>query len=185
MKSAIVIVDLLEDFFKEDRKRLKEHRETLVNNVNKLVKEARNKNIPIIWIRQEYKADLSDAPLRNRKSNIPITIENTEGSQILSELDRAKSDYEVIKKRYSAFFNTNLDELLKKLGIDTVIVLGINTHACVRMTAIDAYQRDYEVILALDCINSYDGEHHRVTLEYLTSRGIATAKTNTEIFTIL
>ena len=57
--------------------------------------------------------------------------------------------------------------MLKKLNPDTLILAGINTHACIRMTAIDAYQRDWEVILAADCVGSYDQEHHEVSLRHM------------------
>ncbi|HEV2402684.1 MAG TPA: isochorismatase family cysteine hydrolase [Candidatus Saccharimonadales bacterium] len=178
MKYAIIVIDMLEDFFQEGR--LREHRSNLVAHTNELTAFARQHNIPVIWVRQEFKADLSDAFLAMRKHHHLVTIENTKGCQILKELHRESGDYEVIKKRYSAFFRTNLDMLLTKLNINALIICGVNTHACVRMAAIDAYQRDYEVILATDCIDSYDKEHHSVSLKYLT-REIASGKTNQEI----
>jgi len=76
----------------------------------------------------------------------------------------------IIKKRYSAFFGTTLDETLARLTPDTLILAGINTHACVRTTAIDAYQRDWPVVLAGDCIGSYDQEHHEISLRYMKDK---------------
>ena len=61
----------------------------------------------------------------------------------------------VIKKRYSAFFGTTLDELLRKLCAETLILTGVNTHACIRTTAIDAYQRDLGVIFASECMATW------------------------------
>ena len=165
MKKALLIIDLLNDFFKEGL--LAEHRQKLATAVNELVDAAREENIPIIWVRQEYKADLSDAPLYNRKNNKPITIVETEGCQLLPELHCEESDHEIVKKRYSAFFNTELDDLLGRLNVNTVIITGINTMTCVRTTSIDAYQRDYEVILALDGVDAYDVEQHENSIKYL------------------
>ena len=182
MKAAILLIDLLEDFFRDGR--LKENRSTLVSHVNSLISDGRAHHIPIIWVRQVFKANLSDAFVGMRKTHTAVTIENTPGSQLLSELEQGPGDFEVIKKRYSAFFRTNLDELLQILGTDTLIIGGINTHACVRMAVIDAYQRDYEVVLALDCTDSYDEEHHLVSLRYLTG-GMSTGKTNQDIFDLL
>ncbi len=178
MKTAILIIDVLQDFFKGGR--LKDHREKLTKSINELVGIGREKRLPIIWVRQEFKDDLSDAFLAMRKNNDKITIQGTAGCQLLPELDRHKDDYEIIKKRYSAFFKTNLNTLLEKLNIDTLIIGGINTHACVRTATIDAYQRDYEVILATDCIDSYDEEYHRVSLRYLT-QSISSPLTNEDI----
>ncbi len=156
----------------------------LVSHINALTRVGRTSQVPIVWVRQAFKADLSDAFLAMRKTQTAVTIENTPGSQLLSDLERDPADVEVVKKRYSAFFRTNLDDLLQTLAADLLIIGGINTHACVRMAVIDAYQRDYEVVLALDCTDSYDEEHHLVSLRYLT-RGICAGKTNPEIFDLL
>jgi nicotinamidase-related amidase len=124
--------------------------------------------------------DLQDAFPEMRAKGILITIRGTAGCQILADLVAAPSDPVIIKKRYSAFFGTNLDEILNQLQPDSIVLAGINTHACVRMTAIDAYQRDWPVILASDCIDSYDRAHHEVTLRYMKDK-IAAVLTNEEI----
>jgi nicotinamidase-related amidase len=181
MKTALLIIDLQREFFEEGR--LKENKEKLVDNINELVDMAHNKNIPVIWIRQEFKADLSDAPLYNRKHNKLSTIEGTLGAEFLPELNKNKDDYEIVKKRYSSFFKTDLDKILNKLKIERVIIAGINTMTCVRVTAIDAYQRDYEVILALDCVDAYDLKQHENSLKYL-QYAVATGMKNKEIIEI-
>ena len=182
MKKALLIIDLLNDFFKEGL--LAEHRQKLATSVNELVDAAHKEDVPVIWIRQEYKADLSDAPLYNRKHSKSTTIENTEGCQLLPELHREESDHEIVKKRYSAFFNTDLDNLLGRLNVDTLIVTGINTMTCVRTTSIDAYQRDYEVILALDGVDAYDVEQHENSIKYL-QYAVARGMRNNEIIELI
>ena len=139
---------------------------------------------PVLWVRQEFEPDLRDAFREMKAKGIRITIRGTEGCQIVPELAMAPSDSVIIKKRYSAFYGTTLDETLARLQPDAIILAGINTHACIRTTAIDAYQRDWSVILALDCIDSYDREHHEVSLRYMTDR-IATVMTNPDILSVL
>jgi isochorismate hydrolase len=73
-----------------------------------------------------------------------------------------------------------LEKLLAQLGPDTLILAGINTHACIRTTAIDAYQRDWPVVLAGDCVDSYDQEHHAISLAYMKDK-IAGVMSNDEI----
>jgi isochorismate hydrolase len=85
----------------------------------------------------------------------------------------------VIKKRYSAFFGTDLYKILDQLMPDAVVLAGINTHAC-RTTAIDAYQRDWPVVLAQDCIDSYDRQHHEIIVKYLKDK-LALVLTNAEL----
>ena len=85
-----------------------------------------------------------------------------------------------MKKRYSAFFGTQLARLLESLRCSHLIIGGVNTHACVRATAVDAFQLDYEVILAIDSIASYDDEYHRESIRYLT-QAIGKPMSNGEI----
>ncbi len=181
MKPALLVIDMLNDFWAgQDAAR----RDTLVGAINDLAAALRALAFPVIWVRQEFEPDLRDAFTEMREKNIRITIKGTEGCQLLDGLVVDASDPVVIKKRYSAFFGTGLDELLARLAlntqIDTLILAGINTHACIRTTAIDAYQRDWPVILALDCIDSYDREHHEVSLRYMKDK-IAAVNTNAEI----
>ncbi|MBC7666754.1 MAG: cysteine hydrolase, partial [Caulobacter sp.] len=90
------------------------------------------------------------------------------------------ADLEVVKKRFSMFFQTGLDALLRQLGTDQVILAGVNTHACIRMAAIGAYQRDLEVIIVGECVASRDVRHHDVTLDYLDG-GVARVLTLKEL----
>jgi isochorismate hydrolase len=99
---------------------------------------------------------------------------------IVSGLAVSPLDTILVKKRYSAFFGTNLEETLDRLQSDVVILAGINTHACIRTTAIDAYQRDWRVVLASDCVDSYDREHHDISLRYMKDK-IADVMSNQEI----
>ncbi|MBV2183366.1 MAG: cysteine hydrolase, partial [Rhizobium sp.] len=75
-----------------------------------------------------------------------------------------------IKKRYSAFFGTELDDLLRQSEVGEMVICGINTHACVRTAAIDAYQRDIRVVLAEECIASDDNAHAQMSLSYMDGK---------------
>ena len=135
---------------------------------------------PVIWVRQEFEPDLRDALPEMRAKGIRITIKGTPGCEILPELAVAPSDVVIVKKRYSAFYRTTLDETLARFGPDAIILAGINTHACIRTTAIDAYQRDWRVVLAANCIDSYDREYHEISLRYMKDK-LAAVMSNGEI----
>ena len=176
---ALLIIDVLVDFF-ERVPELSAQREHFVSATNHLSAAFRSPGQPVIWVRQEFRPDLSDAFLDMRRRGISITIAGTEGASILPELTRAPTDHVVVKKRYSAFFGTELDALLATLGVRELVLAGVNTHACVRTTAIDAYQRDLDVTLASECVGSYDDEHHNVTMKYLDGK-IARLASSSEI----
>ncbi|MDX1428811.1 MAG: cysteine hydrolase, partial [Rhodothermales bacterium] len=175
--TAVLVIDMLNDYFRDGP--LVGQRERLVRNINALVHDARARACPVIWVRQEFAPDLSDAFLVMRKHDIHITIAGTSGALLLDELDRDPADYEVVKKRYSAFHGTRLESLLEEMAVRTLVIAGINTHACVRMAAIDAYQRDYEVIVARNCVASPDHAHHEMTLVYLDGE---IAKVTSDVF---
>ncbi len=156
----------------------------MVCAMNDLLQVMRDASRPVVWVRQEFEPDLSDAFLEMRAKGIYTVIKGTAGPLIDSRLTVSPSDTVIVKKRYSAFFGTNLDEVLDGLQPDCLVVAGINTHACIRTTVVDAYQRDWPVILASDCINSYDREHHAVTLRYMKDK-LATLMSNREIEAML
>jgi nicotinamidase-related amidase len=147
-------------------------RASLCSSINELTGLAREHGHPVVWVRQEFEPDLSDAMLDMKRENIRMFIKGTRGPLILDELTRCSSDLEIVKKRYSMFFRTDLDALLRRLGTDRIVLAGVNTHACVRMAATDAYQRDFPVVIVRECVASNDTHHHEVTMDYLDG-GIA------------
>ena len=176
-KPVLMVIDMLRDFLEQwDPVR----KARLVQSINELVGVVRSSAHPVIWVRQGFEPDLRDALPEMRAKGIRITIKGTPGCEILSELAVSPSDLVIIKKRYSAFYGTSLDEILARLESDAIIMAGINTHACIRTTAIDAYQRDWPVVLAADCIDSYDREHHEISLRYMKDK-IAALLSNEEI----
>jgi nicotinamidase-related amidase len=174
---VLIVIDMVNDFLE---KWAPAQRQQLVRSINDLIGLMRQRGHPIIWIRQEFEPDLRDAFPEMKTKGIRITIKGTAGCEIASDMATAQSDPVVIKKRYSAFFGTDLDQMLHRLTPDVLILAGINTHACVRVTAIDAYQRDWEIVVAADCVDSYDREHHDISMKYMKDK-IATVMSNQQI----
>ncbi|TCU19297.1 cysteine hydrolase family protein [Rhizobium sullae] len=180
-KRALVIIDLINDYL--------DHWSTdkvarLIGETNTLAVAFREAGLPVIWVRQEFRPDLSDAFLEMRDKNLKIAIEGTSGAQLHAGLNWEPGDTIIVKKRYSAFFRTELEDILSAMGVDELVLCGINTHACIRMAAIDAYQRDLRVVLAEECIDSYDAEHGRVSVDYMNGK-IAKVATVPEIIQAL
>ena len=125
-RPALIVIDMLNDFLDQWPAR---SRERLVSSTQELVAIMRSRAHPIIWVRQEFEPDLHDAFPEMRAKDIRINIKGTPGCQIVSEMNVAAGDIVVIKKRYSAFFGTDLDKMLARFAPDTLILAGINTHA--------------------------------------------------------
>jgi maleamate amidohydrolase len=167
LKPMLLIIDMLIDFLDPWPEA---DRAALVDAVRSLATAFRTPGHPIIWVRQEFEPDLRDAFLEMQRKNIRITIKGTHGCKIIPELMPHRDDLQVIKKRYSAFFGTHLDQLIVGNAIDTVVLAGVNTHACVRTTAIDAYQRDLDVIIPREAVGSYDRNHEAMSLRYMDGK---------------
>jgi nicotinamidase-related amidase len=176
-RPVLVVIDMVNDFL---AKWPLAQKNQLVGSINELVGLMRQRGYPVIWVRQEFEPDLRDAFPEMKAKGIRITIKGTDGCEIASELATAPTDPVLIKKRYSAFFGTQLDQMLHRLTPDVLILAGINTHACIRVTAIDAYQRDWKIVVAAECVDSYDREHHDISMKYMKDK-IATIMTNQEI----
>ena len=164
-KPALFIIDMVNDCFVH--KPLIARRPDLCAAINELLAFARDQGFHVIWVRQEFEQDLRDAFLEMRDENIAMYIKGTPGAAMLEELQPKPDELEIIKKRYSMFFGTDLDDVLNRLNPSMLVLAGVNTHACIRMAAIDAYQRDYRTVIVRECVASADEEHHEVSLQYL------------------
>jgi len=82
-------------------------------------------------------------------------------------IERAETDIEVMKPRYSCFIGTDLDEQLQIRGVETVVALGITTDVCVASSSRDAWQHDYDTITLSDCCTAIAGGNHEAALRTL------------------
>ncbi len=92
-------------------------------------------------------------------------VRGTEEVRVIKELEPQKGDIIIEKRRFSAFFRTDLDITLKELDIDTVAVAGINTHVCVLSTLFDAISLNFNTVLLKDCCASPGEKIHDFILE--------------------
>ena len=100
----------------------------------------------------------------------PICIEGTPGEKLVPGLETEPQDRVVKKTRYSGFYDTDLESELRSLAVESLVVCGINTHACVRTTVVDAFMRDYRIWIPRECVASYDQAGHERSLDYLSRR---------------
>jgi nicotinate phosphoribosyltransferase len=98
----------------------------------------------------------------------PHAIEGTAEAEVIPELAKYKGEV-IPKKTYSSFFGTPLEDKLKKLKPEKVIVCGVCTHICVLYAVADARIRGYEVEVPVDCVASFDEKSHRFALDYMES----------------
>ncbi|KQQ42757.1 cysteine hydrolase family protein [Nocardioides sp. Leaf307] len=167
MTPAVLVVDLQVDYFSDDG--LARHQDRVVAACNRLVVAARTHGVPVVEVVTEHRHDRSTWALNMLEDGCGMTLEGTEGARRLPELDVAGAD-RVVKIRDSAFHRTDLAELLTGLGVDTVVLVGVSTEACLSATASDAYAHDLRVVLVEDAMASVDPERHERALKELVAQ---------------
>jgi ureidoacrylate peracid hydrolase len=173
-KTAVLVVDMQNDFgvkgglFDRAGIDLRDIRATIPPTARVLA-SARSIRVPVIYIKVGFRPDLSDlyqpGPIRDRwlaygvggSTQSPdgresrVLIRDTWNTDIVEELKPEPGDIEVYKHGYSGFHETELDAVLKGLGVKYLIVTGCTTSVCVETTIRDAHSRDYHCILLEDC----------------------------------
>jgi len=155
LNPAIIIVDMLEGNYGSVRTGEKEE-EKIIPHVKAFLKKCRDISIPVIFACDSFLEH--DFIFRGRMK--PHAIRGTKGTQPLSDLDPQDKDIVLEKRRFSAFFKTDLDQTLRTMGIDTVMVGGVNTHFCVLATAFDAICHDFYTIILEDMSAAFKREIH-------------------------
>jgi ureidoacrylate peracid hydrolase len=175
-KTAVLVVDMQNDFGSKggmfDRAGLDISMiQATVQPTSKVLAAARNTRIPIVYLKMGFRPDLSDlgtvdSPNRTRhlhfgvgqKMSAPdgtegrFLVRDTWNTDIISELKPNTEDRIVYKHRFSGFFGTELDDVLKHRGTKYLIVTGCTTSVCVESTVRDAMFRDYSCVLLEDCM---------------------------------
>ncbi|MBI3078671.1 MAG: cysteine hydrolase [Deltaproteobacteria bacterium] len=150
----------------------------IIPRVRQLVELCRDRGIPDIWTLQEH---FPDDRTRERhrvlhhtaKRNAVACAAGTWDAEVIDELKPLlpPETHLIRKHRFSAFYNTRLEVLLRMLGVQTLIVSGVTTNACIETSLRDGYMRDYDQVIVEDCIGGLDQALHdaavRVWEKYL------------------
>lgn len=174
-KPAILVVDMLNDFVTGPL--TCERGRAIVPAVAQLIDAAREAGVPVIFCNDAHIAGI-DRELQIWGDH---AIVGTKGAEVIPELNLCEKDYVVPKRRYSGFFQTDLDILLKELGVKTVVMTGLHAHMCVRHTSADAFCLGYDVVVAKDATDSFTEEDYNIGIAYLKTCYGADAYTNEEL----
>ncbi|MBB5172633.1 cysteine hydrolase family protein [Texcoconibacillus texcoconensis] len=157
-KTACVLIDIQ----KESNFGI-EGTEEAVKNTKHLIEECRQKGIPVIYTRHINRADgiglSKDEPLKEDGTPVYYSS-NTENIEVFDEIAPKDGEIVIDKYRWSAFYETSLDLLLRNMGVEHIIIGGFVTDGCLMTSVFDAYFRDYQVNLVHDISGaSNEGAH--------------------------
>ena len=148
--TAVLVVDMLNDFCEEGGAMVLPGAERLYGPQNALMDAMREAGGIVVFVNDSHRPGLRrDREFLKRDVHC---VQGTWGAEVVPALKQAEDDLTVLKYRYSGFFNTDLDLTLKDMEIDTVIVTGVVTNVCVRSTVHDAFFHGYRVVVPEDCV---------------------------------
>jgi len=171
--AALIVVDVQNDFVSPEGSAGKRGDDVgaaiaMIPNLTRLIDQARKMGLTIVYIRtthSEWTDTASWIYRTSQKSGLSTCREGTWGADFYDGIVPLPSERVVIKHRYSAFINTDLNTVLKARGIQSILVCGVATNVCVETTARDGYMYDYYVTMIDDCSAAYDAKLHMSTLE--------------------
>ena len=159
LKHAALLVIDMQNFF---------HRiiQTVLENILEVIQSCRQGNIPIIFTQHGHTDPASDGGLLEEWWGQMI-MDGTNDWKFIPEIIIEPKDIVLPKKRYNAFFETDLDTILRSRGIKDLIISGVMTNLCCETTARDAFMRDYRVFFLIDGTATGRSALHLATLKNL------------------
>lgn len=178
---ALLVIDLQRWFLEVGSSEKLAAVETLISQTNTLIDFFYERKLPIIHIHTVHQADGSTWNQWMKEHNSPRLIEGTREAEEHPGVHKYVTDIQVIKSRHSAFIRTQLESILRDRQVDTLIMAGFSTNACVGLTAIDAYERDFKVVIAAEAILGTNLVQGNLMLDYLRNRFEVVPTPSTEI----
>ena len=162
MGNAVLVVDMLVGFLEAGHNLYcGDDARNIIPNVQRKIEEEQARGSRVFFICDTHDPDDLEFQM------FPVhCVRGTAESEVIPELSGYEGDI-IRKRRYSAFFETDLEELLAELKPEKVIICGVCTDICVMHTAADARNRDYPVEVATDCVATFDPEAHRYALQHM------------------
>ena len=162
MKLAIAVIDMLVDNLKTGKhSAIEREGMAIVPALVALLRKCRAAGIPVIFANDSFLP--GDAIFESRLQ--PHSLRGTFGASVIPELPPQPGDHILPKRRFSAFYKTDLDQTLRTLGVDTLAVAGITTNFCVLSTVLDALQHDFNTVIVEDVCAAPVPEVHQSCLD--------------------
>ena len=179
--TALLVIDMQNGFLSERSPLYIDGAAATVPACAEMIAFCRKQNVPVFFVTRVYAADGSDVEHTRyeawAKGGKPLSPGCAK--EISADMPEAfgedKRDYRIIKPRYSAFFATGLDLILRRLGIRHLLLAGTTTPNCIRTTCYDAISLDYAVTVLSDCTSSKTPEIQESNLRDMANVGAVIA----------
>ncbi len=162
-KSALLVIDMQKYFLNPASSEYTPAGLVILNNIKRLIDFYRRAELPIIYTRHAHHHNGTDAGIMKWWWQ-GMCIEGTPESEVADEIAPLPTERQIIKRRYSAFYNTDLETVLRCLKVEDLVICGIMTNMCCESTARDAYFRDFRVFFLADATATITEQMHIASL---------------------
>ena len=177
-RSALLVIDIQQEDFREMREdNLNDPAWDCIRNAKRVLDVFRAKKLPVIQIKEVHRPDMVDFGRELDGAEGIHCIEDSPYTDYAKLTYPIQGEYLISKRRYSAFFGTDLEILLKGLHVDTLYLIGGLTDVCIHYTAVDAHQHDYHIKVVTDAVAGSSTEAHHYALraiQYLHRNALIT-----------
>ena len=146
-----------------------------------LVESARAHGVPVVFFQEAHRRDLVDFGRELDGAEGVHLLEGDPGTEIAANLGVRPDDYVIRKRRYSCFFGTELEILLKGLGAQTLVLVGGHTDVCVHYTFVDAHQHDYHCRVVSDAVAGSSTAAHEASLAAMDYLQTGAVRSSSEV----
>lgn len=176
--SALFVIDMQQFFCDPSSHAYFKDSTKIIPNIQQLIAVYRQQSLPVIFTR--YALLRTESPGAMGRWWNDVLYNDNDLSSIIAPLHPLPNELVIRKIQYSAFFETDLDKILKKLQVTNILITGVLTHLCCETTARDAFMRNYDVFFVVDATASDKQDLHDASLRTL-SDGFATLVTTNEV----
>ncbi len=162
-KAALLVIDMQKFFLNPDSPTYTAGGPAVRPSIKMLIDSFRASGRPVIYTRHVHHPDFIDTGIMKWWWK-GACLEGTPESEIDDEIAPLGNEKVILKHRYSAFYNTDLETILRCLKVEDMVITGIMTNMCCESTARDAYYRDYRVFFPADATGSINEEMHLASL---------------------
>ncbi len=176
--SALFVIDMQQFFCNPSSHAYFKDSTKIIPNIHQLITVYRQQSLPVIFTR--YALLHTESPGAMSRWWNDVIYDDNDFSNVIAQLQPLPDELVIRKTQYSAFFKTDLDQILKKLNVTNILITGVLTHLCCETTARDAFMRNYDVFFVTDATASDKQVLHDASLRTL-SDGFATLVTTNEV----
>ncbi|MFD1565835.1 cysteine hydrolase family protein [Haloarchaeobius amylolyticus] len=161
MSDAVILLDMLNDFVTGEIEA--ERAQNIIPTLrDELLPAAREHDIPVIYANDAHRPEDFELEVWGEHA-----MRGTAGAEVIPELEPEADDHIFEKRFYDAFYGTGLDQHLRSLGVDRLVMTGLHTNMCVRHSSATGFFNGYEIVVPEDCVDAFTEDEHEQGLDYL------------------